>query len=136
MVSDVARSSRTCWVNPWRAPRVKARGGRRSDTWIPRGLLGHLHASGGKFHLGASMRVLYGVVGEGMGHATRSRVTLEHLLTRDHEVRVVVSGRAHKFLVERFAGRKNITFEEIHGLHLKFEGNDLALTESLLANLG
>ena len=26
------------------------------------------------------MRVLYGVVGEGMGHATRSRVVLEHLL--------------------------------------------------------
>ena len=25
------------------------------------------------------MRILYGVTGEGMGHATRSKVTLEHL---------------------------------------------------------
>jgi uncharacterized protein (TIGR00661 family) len=46
----------------------------------------------------------------------------------------VVSGRAHRFLVDRFAGRKHITFEEIHGLHLKFDGNELAVTESLLAN--
>ena len=28
------------------------------------------------------MRILYGVVGEGMGHATRSRVVIEHLLAR------------------------------------------------------
>ena len=39
------------------------------------------------------MRILYGVVGEGMGHATRSSVLLEHL-TKQHEVHVVVSGRA------------------------------------------
>ena len=38
------------------------------------------------------MRILYGVVGEGMGHATRSRVVLEHVLSQGHEVQVVVSG--------------------------------------------
>jgi UDP:flavonoid glycosyltransferase YjiC (YdhE family) len=31
------------------------------------------------------MRILYGVVGEGMGHATRSRVVLEELV-KEHEV--------------------------------------------------
>ena len=36
------------------------------------------------------MRILYGVVGEGMGHATRSRVLLEEL-TKEHEVHIVVS---------------------------------------------
>ena len=40
------------------------------------------------------MRILYGVVGEGMGHATRSAVVLSHLIARGHELRVVVSGRA------------------------------------------
>ena len=35
------------------------------------------------------MRILYGVVGEGMGHATRSAVVLSHLIARGHELRVV-----------------------------------------------
>ena len=81
------------------------------------------------------MKILYGVVGEGMGHATRSRVILENLLHKGHEIRVVVSGRAHKFMAEKFHGRSNIVVEEIHGLHLKFEGNDLDLSESVLSNL-
>ena len=34
------------------------------------------------------MRILYGVVGEGMGHAMRSGVILDHL-TKNHEVQVV-----------------------------------------------
>jgi uncharacterized protein (TIGR00661 family) len=81
------------------------------------------------------MKILYGVVGEGMGHATRSRVILENLLHKGHEIRVVVSGRAHKFMAEKFHGRSNIVVEEIHGLHLKFEGNDLDVSESVLSNL-
>ena len=81
------------------------------------------------------MKILYGVVGEGMGHATRSRVILENLLHKGHEVRVVVSGRAHKFMAEKFHGRSNIVVEEIHGLHLKFDGNDLSLSSSVLSNL-
>ena len=40
------------------------------------------------------MRILYGVVGEGMGHAMRSRVVLEHLFGQGHEVEIMVSGRA------------------------------------------
>lgn len=81
------------------------------------------------------MRVLYGIVGEGMGHATRSRVILEHLLASGHDVRVVVSGRAHKFLVERFRGRSGIAIDEIEGLNLRFEGNGLDVSESILSNL-
>ncbi|MFZ9888728.1 MAG: MJ1255/VC2487 family glycosyltransferase [Myxococcota bacterium] len=81
------------------------------------------------------MRLLYGVVGEGMGHATRSRVILEHLLASGHEVRVVVSGRAHGFLTQRFAGRAGISFEEIHGLHLTISDNELDKSASLWSNL-
>jgi uncharacterized protein (TIGR00661 family) len=43
------------------------------------------------------MRVLYGVNGEGMGHATRSQVVIEALLER-HEVHVVASGAAYRYL--------------------------------------
>jgi uncharacterized protein (TIGR00661 family) len=81
------------------------------------------------------MKILYGVVGEGMGHATRSRVVLEHLLDAGHEVKVVVSGRAHRFLTERLAGRQNLTLEEIHGLTLSYFGNRVDKSESLFKNL-
>lgn len=43
------------------------------------------------------MRILYGVNGEGMGHATRSHVVIEHLL-ESHDVRVVASGAALRHL--------------------------------------
>lgn len=81
------------------------------------------------------MRILYGVVGEGMGHATRSRVVLEHLLAGGHQLKVVVSGRAHRFLTERLAGKPNLSIEEIHGLSLRYFGNRLDKSESLFENL-
>jgi uncharacterized protein (TIGR00661 family) len=81
------------------------------------------------------MRLIYGVVGEGMGHATRSRVLLEHLLARGHEIHVVVSGRAHAFLKDKLKDRAGITVQEIEGLNLRFEGNDLDLSESVLSNV-
>lgn len=75
------------------------------------------------------MRILYGVVGEGMGHATRSSVMLEHL-TRQHEVHVVVSGRARDYLARRF---ENV--HKIWGLTLKYEGNSVRKLGTLLENL-
>jgi uncharacterized protein (TIGR00661 family) len=79
------------------------------------------------------MRILYGVVGEGMGHATRSRVILEHILALGHEVRIVVSGRAHAFLKTKFEGR--CVVDEIHGLHLKYENNELDVPSSVISNV-
>ena len=67
------------------------------------------------------MKILYGVVGEGMGHATRSRVVLEHLRAQGHEVLVVVSNRAFEMLRGHFAGREGpgvVTVKEIAGLSL------------------
>jgi uncharacterized protein (TIGR00661 family) len=81
------------------------------------------------------MKILYGIVGEGMGHATRSIVVLEHLLRSGHEVRVVVSGRAHRFLVERLQHHQNVTIEEIRGLTLRYLGNRLERGKSLYWNL-
>ena len=69
------------------------------------------------------MHILYGVVGEGMGHATRSRVVIEHLLRSGHEVLVVVSGRAFRFLGDAFEGRAGFSALEIAGLHLEYDGN-------------
>jgi uncharacterized protein (TIGR00661 family) len=82
------------------------------------------------------LRILYGVVGEGMGHALRSRVVLDYLLAEGHEVHVVVSGRAHRFLSSRFEGREHIRIDEIHGLTLQYGENTLNIADSLLSNLG
>lgn len=74
------------------------------------------------------MKILYGVVGEGMGHATRSRVILEELVKR-HEVHIVVSGRARDYLAKRF--------ENVHGiwgLTISYEGNSVQKLQTLLQN--
>jgi uncharacterized protein (TIGR00661 family) len=81
------------------------------------------------------MHILYGVVGEGMGHAIRSRVVLEHLLDRGHTVRVVVSGKAHAFLTDRLRGRERLSLEEIQGFSLSFDGGEIDLKETVLTNL-
>ena len=44
------------------------------------------------------MKILYGICGEGMGHATRSQVALQHLRSRGHEVLVAASGQALRVL--------------------------------------
>lgn len=75
------------------------------------------------------MRILYGVVGEGMGHATRSRVLLE-ALTREHEVHIVVSGRAQQYLARSF---QNV--HGIWGLTLAYEGNSVKKWQTVLQNL-
>jgi uncharacterized protein (TIGR00661 family) len=82
------------------------------------------------------MKLLYGVVGEGMGHATRSRVVIDHLLTAGHEVHVVVSGRAWAFLHRHFALTGRCAVTEIRGFHMHYEGNALALGRSIVENLG
>lgn len=48
------------------------------------------------------MRILYGVTGEGLGHAMRSRVIAQHLYTRGHEVKLAASGRAYDYLARYF----------------------------------
>jgi uncharacterized protein (TIGR00661 family) len=76
------------------------------------------------------MRILYGVVGEGMGHAMRSRVVLEHLVSQGHHVEIIASGRAVKFLSERFAD-----VNEIHGLHIAYEENRVRKGKTFWSNV-
>jgi uncharacterized protein (TIGR00661 family) len=70
-----------------------------------------------------------------MGHATRSRVIIEHLLAQGHQVRVVVSGRAHHFLRDKLEGHENLSLHEISGLTLSYADNRVERLRSLLTNL-
>ncbi len=81
------------------------------------------------------MRILYGVVGEGMGHATRSALVIQHLLDAGHGVRVVVSGRAHGFLQQRFGAHPRFDLQQIQGLTLAIDGMEVDLEETVWENL-
>jgi uncharacterized protein (TIGR00661 family) len=76
------------------------------------------------------MRILYGVVGEGMGHATRSKVVLEHLTGDSHQVKVVASGRAFQFLKRAFPD-----VVEIQGLTMQYRDGAFDRDASVLRNV-
>jgi uncharacterized protein (TIGR00661 family) len=76
------------------------------------------------------MKILYGVVGEGMGHAMRSRVVLEHLIAQGHELEIMASGRATDFLAKHFSG-----VNRIHGLHMIYEENRVRRGKTLWSNV-
>ena len=77
------------------------------------------------------MKILYGVVGEGMGHAIRSQVVIDYLLDKGHEFEIVASGQAYSFLASKF---KNVN--RIWGLSLAIEDNKVKPIESALNILG
>jgi uncharacterized protein (TIGR00661 family) len=78
------------------------------------------------------MKILYGVVGEGMGHAMRSRVVLDHL-TKRHDVQVVVSGRAYDYLKQRAS--EHLAVRKIWGYTIVYEDNEVQKWRTLGRNL-
>lgn len=77
------------------------------------------------------MNILYGVPGEGMGHATRSKVVIDHLLSSNHNVCVVSGARAFQFLDKEFPGR----VIEIKGFHFAYKNAEVSKTGTFLLNL-
>jgi uncharacterized protein (TIGR00661 family) len=77
------------------------------------------------------MNILYGVPGEGMGHATRSKVTIDFLLSEGHNVQVVSSARAYTFLSAQFGDRVH----EIKGLHFAYKNAEVSKLGTLMLNL-
>jgi uncharacterized protein (TIGR00661 family) len=78
-----------------------------------------------------AMRILYGVVGEGMGHAIRSRVILDELV-KQHDVHVVVSGRAYDYLKQRAS--EHLAVQKIWGFTIVAEDNEVSSFRTLLEN--
>ncbi len=76
------------------------------------------------------MNILYGVPGEGMGHATRSKVVIDYLL-QNHNVQIVSSSRAYQFLNKNFPNRVH----EIQGMHFAFKESEVSKRGTFLLNL-
>ncbi len=75
------------------------------------------------------LRLVYGVSGEGSGHAVRSREVLRHLAGRGHEIRVVTYDRGLALLGGEFA-----VFPTV-GLSIATTDNAVAVAHTLRDNL-
>lgn len=75
-------------------------------------------------------RILYGLCGEGSGHATRARVVLRHLAARGHELRIASFDRGAADL------RPEFEVLEIEGLRLSGRDNRVSKLGTLRENLG
>jgi uncharacterized protein (TIGR00661 family) len=78
----------------------------------------------------AKLRILYGAVGEGLGHATRSRVVAEHLIAGGHDVKMAASGRALPYLREHLPD-----VDEIWGLSFVLENGEMHMWKTLVQNV-
>lgn len=74
-------------------------------------------------------RIVYGVSGEGSGHAARAGVILAHLAAKGHQVKVASYDRAYRALRERF------DVLEIEGLSIGTSDNQVSLVRTFTENL-
>lgn len=72
------------------------------------------------------MRLLYGVVGCGLGHVMRARVILEHLRQQGHEVVVVTNDRPLELL-----RRSGHTCLEVTGMHWHYVAGQVSRSTSV-----
>jgi len=47
-------------------------------------------------------KILYGVCGEGLGHAIRSEILINYLKNKNYEIRIVAGGKAYNYLSDEF----------------------------------
>jgi uncharacterized protein (TIGR00661 family) len=76
------------------------------------------------------MRILYGAVGEGLGHAMRSRVVAEHLISQGHQVKMAASGQALPYFQENLPD-----VQEIWGLSFVLEHGQVHAWKTLSKNV-
>jgi uncharacterized protein (TIGR00661 family) len=71
-------------------------------------------------------KILYGICGEGLGHASRSRILINHLKNH-HEIRIVAGGKAYDLLFQEY---KHV--EKIESPRFIYKDNQVLLTTSVL----
>lgn len=78
------------------------------------------------------MKILYGLCGEGMGHAMRTAVVARHLFGRGHSVEFVCSsGRAFDYMAGKWPGKVH----RVVGLSSVLEGNSINPLKTFAKNL-
>jgi uncharacterized protein (TIGR00661 family) len=75
------------------------------------------------------LKVLYGVSGEGMGHAMRSREVVRYLRSRGHEVKILGYDRSAALLSSEGS------FMEIAGFNLSYRSNNVMRLQTIWRNI-
>jgi len=75
-------------------------------------------------------RIIYSVCGEGMGHAIRSSVVIDHLLNKGNKVIVFASDRAFDYLSNKF---DNVYY--IHGFNTVYKENSAKYMDTFLVGM-
>ena len=76
------------------------------------------------------MKILYTICGDGNGHAFRSSVVIDYLLSQGHDIFIVSSGNAYKYLSQKYP--KHL---EVAGLKLEYSGTRVKKTRTITKNL-
>lgn len=75
-------------------------------------------------------RIFYSLCGEGLGHAIRSAVVIEYLISEGYDIIVFASDRAHQYLSKKF---DNIY--EIGGFNTVYENNAARYKKTFVYNM-
>lgn len=75
-------------------------------------------------------KIVYGVISVGFGHATRSKVTIDHLKKQGHKVLIITSNNVYDYYKKYYNNLYNI-----EGLELVFKKNSVLNFQTLLKNL-
>ncbi len=75
------------------------------------------------------MKILYGVSGEGFGHASHALVIADFLKKKKHKVIIVTYGQAYEILKNKF------DVFPVEGIHLIYEEGNLNLKKSFFYNI-
>ena len=73
------------------------------------------------------MRILYGVCGEGYGHSSRSKVIIQYLISKGHQVLVITYGQAYPIL-------RHFPSIKVNGLSISFQNNRLSFGKTIIDN--
>ncbi|MBI4141059.1 hypothetical protein HY485_04450 [Candidatus Woesearchaeota archaeon] len=74
------------------------------------------------------MKIFYGIAGEGLGHATRSRPLIQYLLKR-HSVRIFAGGKAFVYI------QRWLNVNRIESMRLKYSENKMSVFKTVVYNV-
>jgi uncharacterized protein (TIGR00661 family) len=74
-------------------------------------------------------RILYGISGDGFGHAARSQEVIRHLQSEGHQLLLVSYDKGYQMLSKSFSVRK------ISGLSLQYESNEVKYLGTITKNI-
>ena len=74
------------------------------------------------------VRIIYGIQSDGLGHYSRSKLVIDFLLKKGHEVKIVTSGKPYELMKDDY------NVECIERIHFVYENNRVNYTKTLYSN--